>query len=92
VSALTVGVGMTSSSSGCIKSASTSGGVASYRVFASSSSGFHPGGSSAAALPRGIVVPMEPVADADEQLMRVYVSKLWAEDWDCDDDDVYDSW
>jgi hypothetical protein len=28
--------------------------------------------------------------DDDEAAMRAYVSRLWAEDWDSDEDSVYD--
>lgn len=30
------------------------------------------------------------VMDVDEVSMRLYVSALWAEDWDCQEDSVYD--
>ncbi len=28
--------------------------------------------------------------DDDEEAMRAYVSRLWAEDWDCPEDSVFD--
>lgn len=31
-------------------------------------------------------------AREDETAMRQYVSALWAEDWDCPEDAVYDNW
>lgn len=31
-------------------------------------------------------------AHEDETAMRQYVSALWAEDWDCPEDSVYDNW
>lgn len=30
--------------------------------------------------------------DEDSRLMRSYLSRQWAEDWDCPEDAVYDSW
>jgi hypothetical protein len=32
------------------------------------------------------------VGDLDDNLVRAYVSRLWAEDWDSDEDAVYDTW
>jgi len=30
--------------------------------------------------------------DEDAGLMRSYISRLWGEDWDCPEDNVYDTW
>jgi hypothetical protein len=30
--------------------------------------------------------------DPDAAAIRVYVSRLWAEDWDSPEDQIYDSW
>jgi len=34
-----------------------------------------------------VYVPDDDEADGD---VRAYVSRLWAEDWDCEDDAIYD--
>lgn len=39
-----------------------------------------------------IVVDEPPATFSDDDLLRGYVSRLWAQDWDSDEDAVYDTW
>lgn len=39
-----------------------------------------------------VIVDESPVPPTDDELMRGYVSQLWAEDWDSPEDAVYDTW
>jgi hypothetical protein len=39
------------------------------------------------------VMPVLDLApDPEERDRRGYVSQLWAEDWDCPEDSIYDTW
>lgn len=40
----------------------------------------------------GVVIAWPERAPTDEDDLRAHVSALWAEDWDSDDDAVYDDW
>lgn len=46
----------------------------------------------AALAPRNVVVVEADTEDPEDEDMRAYVSRLWAEDWDSDADRVYDTW
>ena len=39
-----------------------------------------------------VVVDDEHASVSEDHLLRNYVSRLWAEDWDSDEDAVYDTW
>lgn len=39
-----------------------------------------------------VIVDQTPTQPSDDNLMRGYVSNLWAEDWDSAEDAVYDTW
>lgn len=39
-----------------------------------------------------IIVDEARVTPTDDEFMRSYVSRLWAEDWDSPEDAVYDTW
>lgn len=41
---------------------------------------------------RTTILVTGPVVDEGDEDVRAYVSRLWAEDWDSDDDAIYDSW
>lgn len=77
---------------GTFRVPSTQRTVRRLRVLTSEAGPAHSFSPGAAVATSATVVSVERPMDPAEIDVRTYVSHLWAEDWDSEDDAIYDTW